>query len=283
MNIYTRRRKYLEDLGFSEKAISRFETKTPKLFTEEYVASKLEGLHARGFTNPVKLITASPSILCFSFDNIDAKIAGLHARGFTNPVRLITLLPALFCLSFKNIDAKIAGLRARGFTDHVKLVTALPTLLSFSFSNIDARLTALQARGFTNPVKLVASSPTTLALSLHNIDSKLRHSRRMHFFEADVIPCIEKFPTLLGYSSKRIRLCTRIACSVSDANFKFFKSLITKDSLRITAAAISLQTRTKRAVMHAFRTQKDMPEENCLHVLNSSDKIALAYKQYCTL
>ncbi len=214
MNIYVQRRKYLEELGFSEKAISRLEAVTPKLFTKEYV---------------------------------DSKLAGLHARGFTDPMKILKSLPAILNLSFNNIDAKLAG---------------------------------LQARGFTNPTKLVISNPQILVLSLHNIDTKLRHARRL---QSVVMPCREQLPAFLRYSSKRIRLCVRIACNVVDADFLFFAHLIKKDVLRMTAAVISLETLTKRAVMQAYRRQKNTPEENRLHVLNSSDKIALAYKQYCTL
>jgi hypothetical protein len=48
----------------------------PSLY--EGVSQKIEGLKARGFDNPVKLITTLPAILGYAFENIDRKIRLLY-------------------------------------------------------------------------------------------------------------------------------------------------------------------------------------------------------------
>ena len=129
------RRQHLLDLGFPAETIMVWEEATPKLFTEQFVDEKLAGLLARGFTDPVKLITSLPSILGLAFENIDAKLAGLLARGFTDPVKLITSSPSILGYAFENIDAKLAFGRHMG-VDVIPLIESFPPFLSYNLKRI---------------------------------------------------------------------------------------------------------------------------------------------------
>jgi len=164
---------------FGEKRLKAESVFTSYLWPTEAYQEKITGLTARGFKDPQKMITSLPTILGYSFDNIDAKIAGLTARGFKDPQKMITSFPSTLGLSFDNIDEKITGLTARGFKDPQKMITASPPILSYSFDNIDEKITGLTARGFKDPQKIITSLPTILGLSFVNIDRKLRLSRRL--------------------------------------------------------------------------------------------------------
>ncbi len=75
---------------------------------------KIQGLIERGFKDPQKMITSSPSILDYSFENIDKKIQGLTERGFKDPQKMITSSPSIFGLSFENLDRKLKLCRRLG-------------------------------------------------------------------------------------------------------------------------------------------------------------------------
>ena len=75
---------------------------------------KIQGLIARGFKDPHKMIASLPPILGYSFENIDAKIKGLSDRGFKDPHKMIASLPPILGYSFENIDRKLKLCRRLG-------------------------------------------------------------------------------------------------------------------------------------------------------------------------
>lgn len=184
---------------FGEKKFPAIVLFRPSLWEVSAYPEKIAGLLARGFTNPQKMITSSPTILGHSFDNIDAKIEGLRERGFSNPQKMIVSLHSILGLSFDNIDRKIAGLRERGFKDPQKIIASLPAILGYSFDNIDEKIAGLSARGFTNPQKMIASSPAILCYSSKNIDRKLKLCRRLR---VDVVLFITWTVMFISMSSK---------------------------------------------------------------------------------
>ena len=78
---------------------------TPKLFTDEFVNKKLDGLRQRGFGDPVKMINTWPSILRLAFDNIDRKLryASKLRRFGVNGIALAEVSPQLLTYSIKRI------------------------------------------------------------------------------------------------------------------------------------------------------------------------------------
>jgi hypothetical protein len=143
------------------------------------------------------------------YDNPKAKIEGLRARGFDNPTKLITTLPAILGLAFDNIDAKIAGLEERGFDNPTKLITTLPTILGYGFDNIDAKIAGLKERGFDNPTKLITSSPAILSYGFDNIDRKIRLLYLLHGDRTKAISELQALPPLLGYKWRRLLFAVR--------------------------------------------------------------------------
>jgi len=151
--------------------------------------------------------------------NYDDKITGLTARGFENPQKMITSSPSILGLSFDNIDEKIAGLTTRGFKNPQKMITSSPSILSYSFDKIDDKITGLTARGFENPQKMITSLPSILGLSFDNIDRKLRLCRRLG---VDINNFINYTIVFVGMSSKNyipiLRQCNRLGCNPSPQN-----------------------------------------------------------------
>ena len=99
---------------FGADWVTRVKNHISALWSIESYKEKVQGLTARGFTNPQKMITSLPTILGYSFDNIDEKIQGLTARGFSDPQKMITSLPTILGYSFENIDRKIRHARRLG-------------------------------------------------------------------------------------------------------------------------------------------------------------------------
>lgn len=198
-------------LGFSKEWIDHLATFHPSLCTNSNVGTKVDGLLARGFKNPIKLITVNPTILCYTFDNIDAKIEGLNQRGFENPIKPITTFPKMFDYSFNNIDAKIEGLQERGFADPIKLITYFPSAVSYTLDNIDAKINGLQERGFADPTKLITSFPALLGYTFANIDRKIRLLYLLHGNRAKAVSEITALPSLVSYKWRRLLFAVRLS------------------------------------------------------------------------
>ena len=100
-------------------------------------------------------------ILGYGFDNIDAKIAGLKERGFDNPTKLITSSPTILGLAFDNIDAKIRLLYLL-HGDRTKAISELqtfPSLLGYKWRRLlFAVRTSNPAPRATTPPKSVMQS-----------------------------------------------------------------------------------------------------------------------------
>ena len=126
------RREFYADV-FGADQLALIEEQREHLWPVQYYQEKIEGLSDRGFANPVKMIASQPTILCYSFDNIDAKIDGLRERGFANPVKMITSLPAILNLSFDNINHKLRLARRLGVDAQVFITH------SFVFISMSAR------------------------------------------------------------------------------------------------------------------------------------------------
>ena len=171
------RREFYADV-FGADQLALIEEQREHLWPVQYYQEKIEGLSDRGFANPVKMIASQPTILCYSFDNIDAKIDGLRERGFANPVKMITLLPTLLSLSFDNIDAKIDGLRERGFANPVKMITSLPAILNLSFDNINHKLRLARRLGVDAQV-FITHSFVFISMSARHYVPLIRACRRV--------------------------------------------------------------------------------------------------------
>jgi hypothetical protein len=159
-NFKRERYQQLIDLGFSKGWIDELTLHHPALYDNP--KAKIEGLRARGFDNPTKLITTLPAILGLAFDNIDAKIAGLKERGFDNPTKLITSSPAILSYGFDNIDRKIRLLYLL-HGDRTKAISelqALPPLLGYKWRRL---LFAVRTSHPDGLRKLITISPQLLA------------------------------------------------------------------------------------------------------------------------
>ena len=80
------RRCALNEAGFSEDFISHLGEKKPTLIAD--ISVKIQGFSERGFTDPIKMMESTPTILALTFETIDSKIQFLHDRGFKNPIKL---------------------------------------------------------------------------------------------------------------------------------------------------------------------------------------------------
>jgi hypothetical protein len=65
-------------------------------------------------------------------DNIRGRITDLRELGFSDPVQMITSSPTTLGLAIDNIRGRIADLRELGFNDPVKMVTLRPAILGYS-------------------------------------------------------------------------------------------------------------------------------------------------------
>jgi len=189
----------LSDLGFSQEWLDHVAVHQPSLF--ENPKAKLDGLRARGFSNPHKLVTAHPFILGITLENIDAKIKYLKESGFKDPIKLISTAPATLAASLENIHGKIDGLRQRGFKDPLSLVASQPSTLSFSFDNIDAKIKGLEKREL-DPIRLITASPPILGLTFENIDAKIEGLRKRTFSNPQKLVMAQ--PCILGISLSNI-------------------------------------------------------------------------------
>jgi hypothetical protein len=199
-NLRATRYQELLQAGFDPEWIDRLTRQRPALFVG--VGDKIQGLKARGFDNPVKLITTLPAILGYGFENIDAKIEGLRERGFENPTKLITTLPAILRLAFDNIDRKIRllyllhGDRSKAVSE----IEAFPPLLGYKWRRllfavrtshpgalrklitINPRLLAA-AKGITgsdDPSRLATTARALKGQDIDQIIDELLNKERIH-------------------------------------------------------------------------------------------------------
>jgi hypothetical protein len=98
----------------------------------------------------------------YSLENIDAKIEGLRQRGFENPIKLVTTSPSIPGLSFENIDRKIRllyllhGDRKKAISE----LEAFPPLLGHKWRGL---LFAVRVSHPDGLRKLITISPKLLA------------------------------------------------------------------------------------------------------------------------
>lgn len=208
----TERQSRLGRIGLTPGSVSKIDRRKGDIGSVEKVTETIQGLKARGFADPVKLATNSPSILGLTLEKIDAKVAWLASRGFADPVKLVSNHPRILSYRIESMDAKFEGLKDRGFSSPVKLVVMVPSVLGMSFANIDAKIGGLKARGFADPVKLIASYPSILSLSLKNIDAKIAYLGRIRRIVGTTPQkAIEKRFVVIGMGMTRLSLAARVA------------------------------------------------------------------------
>ncbi len=78
------------------------------------------------------MITTLPAVLGYSFESIDRKIEGLRARGFKDPVKMILSPANILGYSFKNIDRKMRFARRVGYDPFTQLIEYCPMLIGLS-------------------------------------------------------------------------------------------------------------------------------------------------------
>ncbi|MDZ4253549.1 MAG: hypothetical protein U1A72_13360 [Sulfuritalea sp.] len=67
------------------------------------VAERLLALRNLGFTDPWKLITNYPNILCLTTTNTESKVAFLRELGFAEPIKIAEYFPAILGYSHRRL------------------------------------------------------------------------------------------------------------------------------------------------------------------------------------
>jgi hypothetical protein len=145
---------------------SCFRVRHPALYDNP--RAKVEGLRARGFDNPTKLITSSPAILGYGFENIDRKIRLLYllhgdrARAISE----LEAFPPLLGYKWRRLLFAVRASHAGGLR---KLITISPRLLA----------AAKGKTGSDNPARHAAAARAIKSLDIDEIIEELVNDKRI--------------------------------------------------------------------------------------------------------
>jgi len=132
------------------------------------IDAKIEGLKQRGFDNPTKLITSSPAILGYAFENIDRKIRLLYFLhgNRAKAIRELEAFPALLGYKWRRLLFAVRTSNPDGLR---KLITISPQLLA----------TAKGKTGSDNPARLATAARALKGLDTHQIIEELVNDKRI--------------------------------------------------------------------------------------------------------
>ena len=182
----------------------------PYLWSQDNYNEKIKKLESLGFCSPAIFIKNNPRILNYSIETLKYRIKTLKDLGFKNPVRMITRKVSLVGKSSIILVEKIEDLRRQGFEDPCKILEE--TAGGLSAPNVRRKIIFLKKIGFSDPILIITKHPGILNLSTLNVKNKMSLLRNL-FPSCNCIELVERYPTTLSMSQKRILLASMIMCN----------------------------------------------------------------------
>ena len=209
------RKSYLEQVGFDPATIEKMEENSPALWSPNKVDEVISKLTQLGFSDPMSVLIASPTILNLSPENIDSTISLLKNRGIEDPIDAITKHPPILGYSSREGDensglaGKFNNLDELGLTGIVELTSKAlgwsPETVRKKVKNLaDLEYTDAKGKtrkiGKTKAVKMVKQAPTILGHSVEFISERIKFLSALGFVDATKI--LLNNPRIVGYSEE---------------------------------------------------------------------------------